>query len=247
MSSRVLNSVLMLLILILGVMHILSFGFCLQDDTYIGLRYSRNLAEGNGPVFNEGEKVEGYTNFLWVVLGTVPFLIKIDPILYIRTIGIVSAILSALMIGKLAVVISGGRKYSGVIPAFIFVSLPFAMGEAAMGLETLLFSFFVVGAFCSYLVEMEDLTRKGITSGLFLALAYLTRPEGFAVGLFVLSIDLLRWKRISRSMALTAQLKTRWLFFGVIALIHESFRILYYGDFVPNTFHAKISVGGGDS
>jgi hypothetical protein len=38
------------------------------DDAYITFRYAHNLAEGRGLVFNEGEYVEGYTNFLWTVL-----------------------------------------------------------------------------------------------------------------------------------------------------------------------------------
>ncbi len=38
------------------------------EDTYISFRYARNLAEGNGLVWNVGEKpVEGFTNLLWVV------------------------------------------------------------------------------------------------------------------------------------------------------------------------------------
>src|SRR4030042_7107522 len=42
------------------------------DDTYITLRYSHNLAVGNGPVFNIGEKVEGYSCPIWgIFLGFV--------------------------------------------------------------------------------------------------------------------------------------------------------------------------------
>ena len=40
--------------------------FC--DDSYISNRYSQNFAAGKGLVYNVGEYVEGYTNFLWVVL-----------------------------------------------------------------------------------------------------------------------------------------------------------------------------------
>ncbi len=40
----------------------------IQDDAYTSFRYAKNFTEGNGLVFNEGEKVEGYTNFLWVML-----------------------------------------------------------------------------------------------------------------------------------------------------------------------------------
>ena len=48
--------------------HITSYWF-LCDDAFISFRYARNLSEGYGLVFNPGfERVEGYTNFSWVVL-----------------------------------------------------------------------------------------------------------------------------------------------------------------------------------
>ena len=39
-----------------------------NDDAYIGYRYAKNLAEGKGLVFNPGERVEAYTDPLYVVL-----------------------------------------------------------------------------------------------------------------------------------------------------------------------------------
>ncbi|MEX0749677.1 MAG: hypothetical protein WD359_02625, partial [Dehalococcoidia bacterium] len=38
-----------------------------SDDAYISYRYAQNFADGMGLVWNRGEWVEGYTNFLWVV------------------------------------------------------------------------------------------------------------------------------------------------------------------------------------
>src|SRR3954469_12755146 len=38
------------------------------DDAYISFRYAENLVAGHGLVFNPGERVEGYTNFLWVLI-----------------------------------------------------------------------------------------------------------------------------------------------------------------------------------
>ena len=39
------------------------------DDAFISFRYARNLSEGYGLVFNPGfERVEGYSNFLWVLV-----------------------------------------------------------------------------------------------------------------------------------------------------------------------------------
>ena len=41
----------------------------LTDDAFISFRYARNLATGHGLVFNPGhEPVEGYSNFLWVLI-----------------------------------------------------------------------------------------------------------------------------------------------------------------------------------
>ena len=40
----------------------------IADDAFISFRYARNFAEGNGLVWNVGERLEGYTNFLWTVL-----------------------------------------------------------------------------------------------------------------------------------------------------------------------------------
>src|SRR5208283_1876008 len=42
--------------------------FWLDDDQMISMRYARNLAEGQGLVWNAGERVEGYSNFGWVVV-----------------------------------------------------------------------------------------------------------------------------------------------------------------------------------
>ena len=54
----------------------------IQDDAFISFRYAQNLAEGKGLVFNIGERVEGYTNFLWTCLLSLSFLVKIDPVYF---------------------------------------------------------------------------------------------------------------------------------------------------------------------
>ena len=42
--------------------------FAVFEDAFISFRYSQNLADGHGLVFNVGERVWGYSNFLWTVL-----------------------------------------------------------------------------------------------------------------------------------------------------------------------------------
>ena len=48
-----------------GILVVLEF---IKDDAYISLRYAHNLVTGNGLVFNTGEHLEGFTNFLWVLI-----------------------------------------------------------------------------------------------------------------------------------------------------------------------------------
>ena len=50
------------------LLHSLFYFHYTSDDAYISYRYARNLADGVGLVWNPGEHVEGYSNFLWVVI-----------------------------------------------------------------------------------------------------------------------------------------------------------------------------------
>jgi hypothetical protein len=52
-----------------------------EDDAFITFRYSQHLVEGHGPVWNVDQRVEGYTNFLWMLMMAVPIAFGIDPVL----------------------------------------------------------------------------------------------------------------------------------------------------------------------
>ena len=69
------------LLLCAGLFALLCFRYdVVQDDAYISLVYSKNLVAGDGLVFNLGERVEGYTNFLWVMLLAVPHALDVDAV-----------------------------------------------------------------------------------------------------------------------------------------------------------------------
>ena len=51
------------------------------DDAFISFRYAENLASGRGLVFNEGERVEDYTNFFWTVLLASGRWLHVSPLL----------------------------------------------------------------------------------------------------------------------------------------------------------------------
>jgi len=58
-----------------------------KDDTFISMRYARNFAEGRGLVFNYGQKLEGYTNFLWVMLTAPSYWLGVDPLAWVKGMG----------------------------------------------------------------------------------------------------------------------------------------------------------------
>src|SRR4029453_8880455 len=59
-----------------------------QDDAYISWRYADNFARGLGLVWNAGEYVEGYTNFLWTVILAIPHRLGLDVERFVMTLGI---------------------------------------------------------------------------------------------------------------------------------------------------------------
>ena len=61
------------------------------DDAFISFRYSEHLISGFGLVWNIGQSpVEGYSNFLWVLMIAVLFLFKLNPIVSTKVMGLLS-------------------------------------------------------------------------------------------------------------------------------------------------------------
>src|SRR6266550_3321989 len=72
----VLGLVLPSMLLVLNMVRVRAFTV---DDAYISYRYARNFARGLGLVYNPGERIEGYTNFLWTLLIGFGFKLHLDP------------------------------------------------------------------------------------------------------------------------------------------------------------------------
>src|SRR2546423_1273937 len=52
----------------------------ISDDAFITMRYVKNFVKGNGLVYNMGERVEGYTHFLWLMILAAARTIGFDPV-----------------------------------------------------------------------------------------------------------------------------------------------------------------------
>ena len=57
------------------------------DDAFITFRYAENLAAGHGPVYNLGERVEGYTTFSWMALLAGARVLGFDVLLASKVLG----------------------------------------------------------------------------------------------------------------------------------------------------------------
>jgi arabinofuranosyltransferase len=61
------------------LLHILSQPHHWLDDAFIFFRYAANWADGHGPVFNLGERVEGYSSVLWTMILAAGAALSIEP------------------------------------------------------------------------------------------------------------------------------------------------------------------------
>jgi hypothetical protein len=74
--------------LLIAAANLVHFAPFITDDAFISLRYSRHLAEGHGIAWNVGEApVEGYSNFLHIVLGAIATRLDVSPIGVLRSVG----------------------------------------------------------------------------------------------------------------------------------------------------------------
>jgi len=161
------------------------FWHYVNDDAFITFRYSRFLAIGRGPYFNIGEHVEGYTNFLLMLLMAPVFRLGGEAAVPVaaKAMGVASGVGSLLVAWALVRSILGGsaalHRYAsaiGVGAAALVVASPAYAVNSTSGLATTLFGFLLIlGVYLSIRGE-----ERGSWCGAGIAFAglILTRPEG---------------------------------------------------------------------
>jgi len=210
------------------------------DDSYISLRYCHNLIDGNGPVWNPGERVEGYSNFLFVILVGLFGRLGINLVLASKAISVASF---ALLLGYL--IWRGRRAFGNEIAGATISFQPILLTGASYcmiiwsfgGLETTLFSLLVTGGVLTAWDGLTGEPRTAMTAGMVLGLATLTRPDGglfFLIAAFFYLFPFIQ-RRPKSGLRLIA------LFGPFVLLIgaHEIWRYAYYGQFLPNTWYVK--------
>ncbi len=221
-SSRGVTPIL-LLILFMSTCHELFFAPN-AEDMYISLRYVKNLLNGHGLVFNIGERVEGYSNFLWImVVAIVSKVTGISPDFGARLTGWVFSLITVVLTYRLA------AHHLRCSPGFATMTALFTAASGSLatyGVSGFEVSFFSTLLLTALLFAFNGMPRAaGIATG---ALA-LTRPEGVFVAP-VLALYLMRSREDIRAFLMAC---------GMIVGGHLLWRQYYYGHWVPNTVAAK--------
>ncbi len=213
------------------------FGFQNVDDAYISFRYGWNLMRGNGLVYNTGEYVEGYTNFLWTVL-TAPFTLieQVDiPVFTIFT-GILFSIGIIFLLA--AIIIKFGKDipiWLALLPAILLAYDSSFVFWAVSGMETTLFTFLITAVFYFYTKINEGIKYTKYII-IFLILSALCRPEGNMLFVFIAgNIFLFRHSITGYKDKLIKII----IWYTVFFIFYYSFKYFYYGSILPNTFYAK--------
>jgi hypothetical protein len=222
------------LFLSLAAFWIFYLGTYQVDDAYIVYRYAQNLAAGHGFVFNPGERVEGVSCFLWVLL-LAPFAVLSLPLPAVASLITICCGLAALFL--LAGVSARLRNQTRPdtidwCPSILLALSPSFAYWSSGALETVPFTLLLILLVRSHLDEKRN--GRGMGSALWAALALLTRPEAPLLAMAFVADRLWGQPRAQMRRVL------HWMVvvFGVFAAF-LLFRWLYFGDWLPNTYYAK--------
>jgi hypothetical protein len=205
----------------------------ITDDAYISFRYARNLLHGLGLVFNAGERVEGYSNFLWTVWIALGMRLGVTPERFSIVSGVVCFAASLALL--VAFTYARRREISGAAIPVAAILAALNRDEsifATSGLESSLFCLLGLAGYVMIAVrEPGPLASAG--AALAFSLAALTRPDGAlfvvvgAVGVIVFAR-----RRLQSSLAYAATA-------AAILIPYGAWKLHFYGDLMPNTYYAK--------
>jgi hypothetical protein len=195
------------------------------DDPFITYRYARNLASGEGLVYNPGEQVLSTTTPLFAILLAFfqPFTADLHPLAVL--IGAAGIAASALLMWDLS------RTWRTPIVGWAALALyptsPYIV--STLSSETPLYLAFCLGALAAYA------RRSYLYAGLLSAFAVLARPDGMVLaGLLIAHYTISARGLVSWKAAAA---------FAIPLLFWGTFALFYYGSPIPVTLAAKQGQG----
>ena len=213
-----------------------------SDDAFISLRYAERLLAGEGLTWTDGERVEGYSNLLWV-LGVAAMHgglgIGIDLVAAARLLGFCCSAAALIVIACAGAPRDLPSLARAVLAPLLVASAQVTLGWTQAGLEgplvLLLQAFGFAGLAATHDRDGDVAhwpTGALLRLGVPFALACWTRPDAplwvFVAGLAFAATA--RSLRVAVALGAPAALAVGAQLVG---------RLAYYGDTVPNTAHVK--------
>ncbi len=220
------------------------FNRFVQDDAFISFRYAKNFVKGWGLVFNKGERVEGYTNFLWTLIISIPIRLGIAPVLFSYILGILLFALSLYFTFRISNFIFKSKTLSLLTVFLLGTNYTFSC-YATGGMETQLQTVFVLISFF-LIIKFSENKVFGSTK-LFLlsivsALSILTRPDSVLFVVIIFAAFYFFHKE--KTLPFSKRLKNNLIFiipFLLIIAIYLIWKLDYYGNILPNTYYVKAA------
>ncbi len=228
-------------VLLIALLHAIFFAPPgLVDDAYISFRYSANLANGLGLVFNPGEQVEGYSNPLWTILLAGAAKLNLALPYSAWWLGIICMLATIALTMKLAEVLTGHKIIGYTAGLGLALSMSFVV-SSQRGLETALFGLMLI------LAIFGLFTKERFSTGLLaigLGGMAITRPEGLFLAPVLLGFFLFRQRHTLLKNNRPGS--SLWVAVGVALFIGlvEVARIAFYHELLPMSVIAKRDQGG---
>jgi len=215
----------------------------LFDDAYISFRYVDNFIHGEGLIWNPGERVEGYTNFLWVlILAAAAWVSSVE----IPLIALFACLL-AYGAGVLVFATLERRLFGLGIPlaTVLFALQNTTTDYATSGLETGFATFCMMMGLRSLIAESQQI--RASMGGMWLIAAALCRPDHgifWIAGGLALLVEML--PRSASGWPKPGHLsKESWRTLAIYAATFLPYatyllwKLSFYGSILPNTYYAK--------
>jgi hypothetical protein len=204
------------------------------DDAYISYRYAKNLVRGEGLVFNHGERVEGYSNFLYVLAVAPAFWVTDRDGVYFF-----SVLLNLLCALGALWLFSEHLRHSLGARAALAGSLLFALclplwAAVASGLETCLVLLISIAIWvCVERVAVNPTRGDTLALAVLTVLSLLARVDGFLIPGIAILYLLLKRRTPPATVCALALLATQGLY--------ELWRLAYYGALLPTSYYVKVA------
>lgn len=210
----------------------------LFDDMMISMTYARNLAQGHGLVWNAGgERVEGFSNPLWVAFMALIHLLPIAEnwtSLAVQISGGVFFIVSLLVLRQVAGQVSGGQERVALLAVLLTAFYYPLSNWSLLGVEV---SLLLLMVNLSMFLALRTLENGQFSRGLYLLMGLATLVRVDAAVTYLTLWALLVWfDRANRRRHLIEGGVILLLFLGGQTLARK----LYYGEWVPNTYILKV-------